>query len=146
MFRGNHPTRVDEKGRLKIPADFKHQIEKDYGAEFYVTSMDGVGADVYPLQEWQKIEEKLARIPDFNPAKKKLMAIVSYYGQVSEMDSQGRVLIPQILREKAGVTGDMVVLGMQNHLRVENREQFEKKMASESLLEEDRQSLAEFGI
>lgn len=146
MFRGNHPTRVDEKGRLKIPADFKRQIDKDYGADFYVTSMDGEGADVYPLQEWQKIEEKMARIPNFNPAKKKLMAIVSYYGQISEMDSQGRVLIPQILREKAGITGDMVVLGMQDHLRIENRGKFEQKMQAESLLAEDRQSLSEFGL
>ena len=144
MFRGNHPTRVDDKGRLKIPADFKRLIDEKYGTQFYVTSMDGQGADVYPLQEWEKFEEKLAQIPNFNPVKKKLLGIVSYYGQMAEMDAQGRVLIPQILREKANVVGDMVVLGMQNHLRVVNREDYEKQL--EDLTPSDEKELAGLGL
>jgi MraZ protein len=144
MFRGNHPTRVDDKGRLKIPADFKRLIDEKYGTQFYVTSTDGRGADVYPLQEWEKFEEKLALIPNFNPTKKKLLGIVSYYGQVSEMDAQGRVLIPQILREKANVMGDMVVLGMQNHLRVVNREAYERELGD--LTPTDEKELAELGL
>lgn len=137
---------MDEKGRLKIPAEFKRQIEKDYGTDFFVTSRDGKKAEIYPLQEWQKVEEKLAAIPSFNPAKIKLMEIVNYYGQETEMDSQGRILIPQILREKAEITGETVVLGMPDHLEVENRAKFEKRMAEQSLLDEDRKSLAGYGI
>ena len=41
MFRGNHPTRVDEKSRLKIPAEFKRVIDEKYGQKFYITSLDG---------------------------------------------------------------------------------------------------------
>ena len=57
-------------------------------------------AEIYPMQEWEKIEQKLATIPSFNPAKKKLLDRVNYYGQTTEIDAQGRVLLPQILREK----------------------------------------------
>ena len=59
------------------------------------------------MKEWEKFEEKLAAIPNFNPAKKKLMDRMNYYGQTTEMDAQGRVLLPQILRETANVMGDV---------------------------------------
>ncbi len=70
MFRGNHPTRVDEKGRLKLPADFKRRVDELYGPQFYITSKDGKRAEIYPLKEWEAIEAKLAGIPSMNPAKK----------------------------------------------------------------------------
>ena len=60
MFRGTHITRLDEKGRLKVPADFKRQIDENYGAQFYITSRTGTVAKVYPMQEWEEIERKLA--------------------------------------------------------------------------------------
>src|ERR1700733_10873422 len=101
MFRGNHPARVDEKGRLKIPAGFKRPLAGNYGFLFYITSKDGKVAEIYPLKEWEKIEEKLSAIPSFHPAKKKLMDRINYYGQTTEIDSQGRVLLPQILRVAA---------------------------------------------
>jgi MraZ protein len=146
MFRGNHPARVDEKGRLKLPAEFKRRIEESYGTQFYITSKDGKVAEIYPLQEWEKIEQKIAAIPSFNPAKKKLLDRVNYYGQMAEMDQQGRVLIPQILRQTAKVEGDVVVFGMQSYLEVTNREVFEQKLATEPLTEEDAQTLASFGL
>jgi len=71
MFRGNHPTRVDEKGRLKIPAEFKRVVDEKYGSQFYITSLDGKSALVYPFEEWERIEEKLSRLSTFNPTKKK---------------------------------------------------------------------------
>ena|SRR5256885_13688613 len=98
MFRGNHPARVDEKGRLKVPAEFKRTIEEKYGAEFYITSQDGKVAQIFPVEEWRKIEEKLARLSNFNPSKKRFLNKVNYYGQMVEMDGQGRVLLPQIGR------------------------------------------------
>ena len=146
MFRGNHPTRVDEKGRLKIPADFKRIVDEQYGAQFYITSEDGKIAQVWPLREWEKVEEKLAAIPNMNPAKKKYLDRVNYYGQVAEMDGQGRVLIPQILREEANVAGDVLVFGVQKYLEVTNREAFKKTMQAEPLTEQDRASLADLGI
>jgi MraZ protein len=146
MFRVNHPTRVDEKGRLKLPAEFKRLVDERYGTQFYITSKDGLTADVYPLPEWQRIEEKLAQIPSFNAAKKRLLDRVNYYGQAAEMDTQGRVLIPQILRETAKVVGDVVVLGMQTYLEVSNHDAFRQRMDNSPLTLEDEQTLANFGL
>jgi MraZ protein len=146
MFRGNHPTRVDEKGRLKLPAEFKRLVDEQYGAQFYITSKDGRSAEIYPLQEWQKIEEKLAGIPSLNPAKKKFLNRVNYYGQMSEMDGQGRVLLPQILRETAKLAGDVVVFGVQTYLEVANHDEFKQSMDSDPLTAEDQQTLANFGL
>jgi len=146
MFRGNHPTRVDEKGRLKLPAEFKRHIEEKYGTKFYITSRDGRTAEVYPIEEWEKIEQKLAAIPSFNPAKKKFLDRVNYYGQATEMDAQGRVLVPQILRESAKVTGDVVVFGMMTYLEVTNHDAFRQNMEANPLTDTDAESLAGFGL
>ena len=146
MFRGNHPTRVDEKGRLKLPAEFKRLVDERYGTQFYITSKDGRSAEIYPLPEWQKIEEKLAQIPSMNVAKKKFLDRVNYYGQMSEIDAQGRVLLPQILRETAKLAGDVVVFGVQTYLEVENHDEFKQRMETDPLTTDDRQTLADFGI
>jgi len=146
MFRGNHPTRVDEKGRLKVPAEFKRTIDEKYGQQFYITSRDGKIAEIYPFEEWKKIEEKLATVSNFNPAKKKFLDRVNYYGQMVEMDSQGRVLIPQILRESAEVKGDVLVFGNLTFLEVRNAEAFRKHLEANPLTEEDEKALADLGI
>ena len=146
MFRGNHPTRVDEKGRLKVPAEFKREIEERYGTKFYITSENGKTAKVYPMEEWEKIEQKLAQVPSFNPAKKKFLDRVNYYGQVAEMDTQGRVLVPQILRETAKVTGEVVVFGMMTYLEVTNHDAFRQNMEANPLTDADGESLAGFGL
>jgi MraZ protein len=75
MFRGNHPTRVDEKGRVKIPAEHKRVINEKYANQFYITSLDGKVAQVYPLEEWEQIEQKLAGLSTFNPTKKKFLSV-----------------------------------------------------------------------
>ena len=69
MFRGNAPTRVDEKGRLKLPAEFKRVVEEKYNEKFYITSLDGKVAHVYPFEEWERIEQRLAGLSNFNPTK-----------------------------------------------------------------------------
>jgi MraZ protein len=146
MFRGNHPTRVDEKGRLKLPAEFKRLVDEGYGTQFYITSKDGRTAEIYPLPEWQKIEEKLAAIPSLNAAKKKFLNRVNYYGQMSEMDAQGRVLLPQILRESARLTGEVVVFGVQTYLEVANHDEFKQSMDTDPLTAQDQEILANFGL
>lgn len=147
MFRGNCPTRVDEKGRLKLPADFKRVIEeKQYGDQFYITSRDGVDAEIYPMKEWEIVEQKIAAIPNSNPAKKKLMNYINYYGQATEMDTQGRVLFPQILREKTNTLGDVLIFGMHTYLKVTNRESFVKMIDEAPMTAEDEQMLESFGL
>ena len=145
MFRGNHPTRVDEKGRLKVPADFKRVIDEKYGAKFYITSMDGKVAHLYPFEEWEQIEAKLNGLSNFNPAKKRFLTVTNYYGQVVEMDAQGRLLIPQLLRESASLKADVAVMGFLNHLEVQGMEQV-KAEVEQGFTESDQAELDKLGI
>jgi len=146
MLRGSHLTRVDEKGRLKLPAEFKRWLEEKYGANFYITSRDGRRAQIYPMPEWEKFESQLAEIPDFDPAKGKLQDLLSYYGQTAEMDPQGRVLIPQILREAASVSGDVLVIGKLVYLEVANHENFKVDLDQNRLTLDDKMALAKYKL
>ena len=146
MFRGNHPTRVDEKGRLKVPAEFKRVIDEKYAQKFYITSLDGIVAQVYPFEEWERIEQKLASLSTFNPTKKKFLNRTNYYGQVVEMDGQGRLLIPQILRESAQIRGEVAVLGNLTYLEVRNLEAFRKEIEEQAFTDDDTKTLDELGI
>ena len=146
MFRGNHPTRVDEKGRLKVPAEFKRVIDEKYGQQFYITSLDGRVAQVYPFEEWERIEQKLAQLSTFNPTKKKFLNRVNYYGQVVEMDGQGRLLIPQLLRESAQIRGEVAVLGNLTYLEVRNMEALDREIKEQPFTDEDTKTLDDLGI
>lgn len=129
-----------------MPADFKRRVDETYGNQFYVTSKDGKRAEIYPLPEWEKIEARLAEIPSMNPAKKKFLDVTNYYGQMTEMDAQGRMLLPQLLRESAKVTAEVVVLGAQTYLEVVNHDDFKAKLETEPLTEADLAELAGFGL
>jgi MraZ protein len=146
MFRGNHPTRVDEKGRLKVPAEFKRVIDEKYGQQFYITSLDGDVAQVYPFEEWERIEQKLAALSNFNPTKKKFLDRTNYYGQMVEMDGQGRLLLPQLLRESGQIKGEVAVLGNLTYLEVRNMELFKTKIRDEKFTPDDEKTLDELGI
>ncbi len=146
MFRGNHPTRVDEKGRLKVPAEFKRVIDEKYGTQFYITSLDGKVAQVYPFEEWERIEQKLAGLSSFNPTKKKFLDRTNYYGQQVEMDGQGRLLLPQLLREAGQIKGEVAVLGNLTYLVVRNLELFKREIEEEKFTPDDEKTLDELGI
>jgi MraZ protein len=146
MFRGNHPTRVDEKGRLKVPAEFKRVIDEKYGTQFYITSLDGKVAEIYPFEEWERIEQKLAGLSNYNPTKKKFLDRVNYYGQMVEMDGQGRLLLPQLLRDGAQIKGEVAVTGNLNRLLVRNLEAYRKEIEEQAFTSEDEKTLDDLGI
>ena len=146
MFRGNHPTRVDEKGRLKVPVEFKRVIDEKYNEKFYITSLDGKVGQVYPFEEWERIEQKLAALPTFNPTKKKFLSTTGYWGQVVEMDGQGRLLLPQLLRDAAQLKGDVAVVGFQSYLEVRNLEAYRTEIEEQSFTSEDEKTLDDLGI
>ena len=145
MFRGNHPTRVDEKGRLKVPAEFKRVIEEKYGTQFYITSTDGKSAQIYPFEEWERIEQKLAGLSTFNPTKKRFLTRTNYWGQVAEMDNQGRLLLPQLLRDSAQLKGEVAVMGYLNRLEVQSMEGVRQEV-EEAFTAEDEKNLDDLGI
>ncbi len=106
MLRGNHPARIDDKGRLKMPNGFRAFVEQQWGAELFVTSLSGDHVWIYPMAVWLEIERKLAGVPSTSPAKLRFLNRVNFYGQAVAMDRQGRVVLPQLLRGSAAMAAD----------------------------------------
>jgi MraZ protein len=147
MLRGNHPARIDDKGRLKVPNGFRTIVESQWGPELFVTSVTGEEVRIYPMAVWLEIERKLTGVPSTNPAKRRFLDRVNYFGQAATLDKQGRVLLPQMLRESAGMVGEVSVLGLQNHLAVWNQRRLQERLfKKEPFTEEDGKALSEFGI
>jgi MraZ protein len=146
VLRGNYAAKIDDKGRLKIPNAFRALVEEKHGNELFVTSLTGDSVRIYPLPVWLALEEKLSRAPSSLPARRKYLERVNYYGQLAEIDAQGRVVIHSRLRESAGMSGEVDVLGQVDSLDVWNHERFVAKMLREPLTEDDLTALAEFGI
>ena len=146
MLRGNHPARIDDKGRIKIPNGFRSLIESQYGAELFVTSVTGDYVRVYPMAVWLEIEEKLGQMPSTHPSRLRFLERVNFYGQATAMDKQGRVVLPQLLREAAAMLGEVSVLGVQNHLEVWSHKRLLERLKKEPFSEEDGRVLSEFGI
>jgi MraZ protein len=145
MLRGNSPAKVDEKGRVKIPAAFVDTL-KESGERFYVTSTDGDYARIYPMKVWNSIEEKLAKLSTNNSTKQKFLTRTSYYGQVVELDGQGRLLIPAVLREAAQMKGDVDVIGQLTYVEIWNHARFLEHLNKGPMTDEDLKVLDELGI
>ncbi len=138
-LRGNSPAKVDEKGRLKIPAQFLDEL-KEYGTAFYITSTRGESARIYPLKVWSGIEDRLAT-KENTKEKRKFLRATSYYGQVAELDGQGRVLLPAVLRGKAILKGDVAILGFSEYLEVMNDARVVDQMEKAPLTDEEEDAL-----
>lgn len=146
VFRGNQPAKIDDKGRLKIPNAFRNLIEGDHGTGVFVTSLTGESVRIYPMAVWTALEERLAKAPSTHPARGKFLDRVNFYGQTADIDAQGRVVIPQRLRDSAGMAGTVDVLGKYEYLEVWNHERFVAKLQRDPFTDEDQKALAEFGV
>jgi len=146
MLRGNYTARIDGKGRLKVPTQFRRLIDEKHGTEFYVTSLTGDNVQLYPLPEWEAIEKRLSLLPSMDPARRKFLDRTNYYGQQQTMDTQGRVLIHPLLRRSSGVIGDVAVLGYLTYLEVWELDKFKQRLLSDPYTEEDEAAIARLGI
>ena len=146
MLRGNSLAKIDEKGRLKLPAAFRAALEPKFGTEYFVTSLRGDSVRVYPMDVWLRVEERLARASSLNPSVMRFKNAVNYFGQSSPMDAQGRILVHPLLRERANVRGEVVVLGQQDFLEVWNRSVFEEQLKADPLTDADLDALSNLGI
>jgi MraZ protein len=146
VLRGNYAAKIDDKGRLKIPNAFRTLVEKAHGSELFVTSLTGESVRVYPMAVWLALEERMSRAPSTHPARTRFLDRVNYFGQTAEVDAQGRVVIHQRLRESAGMSGEVDVLGAVDHLDVWNHDRLVAKMLSDPYTDDDAKALSEFGI
>ena len=146
MFRGHEITKIDEKGRLKVPNVFRSHLESKYGREVFLTSVTGEYVRVYPMPIWIELEDKLGKMPSTHPSRLRYLDRVNFFGQVAELDAQGRLLIPARLRDTATMSGDVDVLGQLSYLDVWNHDRFMTKLQREPYTDEDARALSEFGI
>jgi MraZ protein len=146
MLRGNALAKIDEKGRLKVPSVYRAAIEPKYGAEFFVTSLRGDSVQIYPMQVWTGLEQRLCGSSLVEPRVRRLRYAFNFYGQSASIDAQGRLLIHPLLRESAEVRGEVAVLGQQNFIEVWNRTRLEERLRQEPLTDDDLKELAALGF
>lgn len=111
-MRGEYTHVMDAKGRLFIPAKFREEL----GYTFVVTKGLSKCLSVYPMEEWVKFEGKINSLPTKQARQLQLFFIAA--AQDCELDGQGRVLVPQKLRDYAGLSKNIVVAGMTNHIEI----------------------------
>jgi MraZ protein len=145
-LRGSASARIDDKGRLKIPTQFRGLVRDQTGSEVFVTSLTGDCVRIYPMHVWLAVEQKVLEMPSNLPARLKFLDRVNYYGLEGELDGQGRVVISPLLREHAAIVGDVSVIGRINHLEVWNVERFNEKLVREPWGDRDGLKLSKHGV
>jgi MraZ protein len=146
VLRGNAPAKIDDRGRLKVPSAFRALIQQEHGRDLFVTSLTGDSVRIYPMPVWLELEQRLVQMPSTHPARMKFLDRVNFYGQVAEIDPQGRVLIQPRLRDSAQMAGEVDVLGHQHFLEIWNHDRFIAKLTRDPFTEGDAKALADFGI
>jgi MraZ protein len=147
VLYGGFQVKVDEKGRVKLPSDFRRSCIERYGeGPFYITSLRGDCAHVYPGRAWEDVMNKIASQPATQPRIAKLRRYTSYFGQMVTMDPQGRVLVPSVLRERALIKDQVMVLGQKDHLELWNLERFQQTLDSDPITPEDEDFFSTLGL
>lgn len=146
MLRGSAIARVDDKGRVKIPAQYRQLIESKYGHDLYVTSLDGRFVRIYPFPVWLEVEQRLLDQPSMDPVITRFSEAVTYFGSAATMDRQGRVLIQSHLRERAKIVEEITILGRLRYLDLWNRKTLDERIESRTLTDEDLSVLSERGF
>lgn len=141
-LRGSAETTVDDKGRFKVPAVFRESIETTFGTDFFITSLTGEDVLVYPMPVWNLLEEKFARLPVFDPTREMVLDLYNTFGQAAKMDAQGRLLVPSLLRETAALSGDALVIGQTDFLKVVDRARHLKALRERFPSKEERERFA----
>lgn len=141
MFMGEYNHTVDAKGRLIVPAKFRELL----GDEFVVTKgLDGC-LFVYPSDEWKTIEEKFRSVSQFSKDARKFARFFFAGAANCEVDKQGRILLPAVLREFAGLDKDVVLAGVLNHIEIWSKDRWSETSEYDDV-EEIAEHMAEMGI
>ncbi len=140
MFMGEYNHTIDSKGRLIVPAKFRESL----GEHFMVTKgLDGC-LFAYDNTEWANFEQNLKSLPGTGKARKFLRFFLAGAATV-EVDKQGRILIPAVLREFAGLEKDVVMAGVGSHVEIWNKEAWEA-ISNYDDMEEIAENMAELGF
>lgn len=141
MFMGEYNHTIDAKGRLIVPSKFREAL----GDTFVVTKgLDGC-LFVYDNEEWNAFEEKLKSLPITNKEARQFARFFLAGAAEVEVDKQGRILVPNILREFAQINKDVVLIGVASRIEIWSKERFEGITAFEDM-DEIAEHMAELGL
>ncbi len=141
MFMGEYNHTIDTKGRLIVPSKFREAL----GDTFVVTKgLDGC-LFVYDNQEWNAFEEKLKSLPITNKEARQFARFFLAGAAEVEVDKQGRILVPNILREFAQINKEVVLIGGASRIEIWSKERFEGITAFEDM-DEIAEHMAELGL
>lgn len=141
MFMGEYNHTIDAKGRLIVPSRFREKL----GSDFVVTKgLDGC-LFVYPNEEWTSIEEKFRNIPLTTKDARKFSRFFFAGAAVCEVDRQGRILLPQVLREFADLQKDVVLAGVLGRIEIWSKERWQDENTYDDM-DEIAEHMAELGL
>ena len=119
MFRGVQHINMDAKGRLAMPARQREPLLSECGGQVVVTiDTQSACLAIYPLPEWERIEREIQNLPALKPAVKRFQRLMLGYATDLELDGNGRMLLPQSLREYARLDKKLVLVGQGNKLEL----------------------------
>lgn len=131
MFRGINGVNIDAKGRIVMPTKYRERLQLDSKSSVVLTiDTEELCLLVYPLPEWEEIEAKLAQLPSFNPAARRIQRLLMGHATDVEMDGQGRVLLPPLLREYAGLNKRAVLVGQGRKFELWDEAHWEKRRST----------------
>lgn len=118
MFRGSFEHSVDAKGRVSVPSKFRDIIAEQFDGKLVLVMDFDRCVTVYPLEEWEKIEEKIKALPIMKQEVKDFMRFVFSTASECDLDKQGRILIPPSLRDGAGIAKNVMLVGIINKIEI----------------------------
>ncbi|WP_386698427.1 division/cell wall cluster transcriptional repressor MraZ [Lonepinella sp. MS14436] len=119
MFRGASAVNLDTKGRLAIPTRYRPEIiEQNQGQMVCTVDIRQPCLLLYPLTEWEIIEQKLLALSNFDPAQRSLQRVMLGYATECELDSAGRILVSSPLRQHAKLEKNIMLVGQLNKFEI----------------------------
>ncbi len=142
-FTGEFRYTIDTKGRLNIPAKFRHALPESSEDTFVVTRGMYQNIVVYSLDRWRQEEEQMLKLSPLNPMHRSFIRQTTRYATACKFDAQGRIAIPQTLVEYARITKEVIIIGMINEIEIWDPDLLHEKDESEFQLDqEDFEALA----
>ncbi len=126
MFRGRYEYTIDTKGRISIPSKFKEILTRQYDNRLVITNYDHCLV-AFPYQEWSFMEEEIKNLPPLSQDARVFLRFFYSSGIDCVIDRQGRLLIPQSLRDYANLQKDVVLVGGGKMIEIWNKERWEEE-------------------
>lgn len=128
MFRGIAQLMMDSKGRLMVPARHRDELLARCGGHVVITADAARCLLIYPLQEWESIQQKLLALSNLDPLVRKMQRRLIGQAVDTDMDAAGRLLVPQALRDYAQLSRDVALVGQTNKFELWNAEQWKSEL------------------